>query len=265
MMNKITILHNEYPSFKEESAGFSVLIQIDSSKILFDTSLKNDVKLNAQQASISLTGLDYVILSHSHYDHTDGLKFLDFDQISHLLAHPDCFTPKFATHDGKEMYIGCPFYLPYLQREMDVILTTEPFWVIPEKMVFLGEIPRLNDFEAQNPLGYDEHHKQDFVMEDSAVVIKTSQGLAIISGCSHAGICNIVEYAKQICQENRIYMILGGFHLFEDHLIPPTVAYFQAQSITHLYPAHCLSDKAFIALQNIGGKRISTLETLQLP
>lgn len=264
-MKTITILHNEYLTFKEDTAGFSVLIQLDSLRILFDTSLKNDVALNALQASIPLTGIDYLILSHSHYDHTDGLKYLDFSQISHLLAHPECFTPKFAKHEGKEIYIGCPFYLPYLQREMDVILTTEPYWVLPEKMVFLGEIPRGNAFEAQKPLGYNDQHQQDFVLEDSAIVIKTPQGLAVISGCSHSGICNIIEYAKRICHEERIYMVLGGFHLFDDKLIPPTVEYFQAQKIENLYPAHCLSEKAFLAMQNIGGKRISTLETITLP
>ncbi len=260
-MGIITVLHNEYPSFVEERAGFSVLIEIDSVKILFDTSLNDDIIPNAQKASIDLSEVDYVVLSHGHYDHTDGLKNLDLSGISHILAHPDCFQKKFATHKGKEIYIGCPLHLEFLQRETEVLLTKDPYWILPDRMVFLGEIPRQNDFEAKKPIGYDADHQSDFVLDDSAVVIKTDQGLLIISGCSHAGICNIVEYAKRVCNDERIYMVMGGFHLFEDHLIAPTVDYFQSQNFDLLYPAHCLSDNAFAAIFEMGGKRIHTLET----
>ncbi len=263
-MAHFTILHNEYTSFVEEKAGFSVYIEIDGKKILFDTSMKRDIIENAKQAKIDLTHLDYVILSHGHYDHSDGLMHLDYGNIAHILAHPDCFQKKFVMHQGKEIFIGCPLHLEYLQRETDVILSKKPYWIINQRLVFLGEIPRRNEFEAKNPIGYDENHKPDFVLDDSAIVIKSPEGLVVISGCSHAGICNIIEYAKEVCSDERVLMVLGGFHIFESNLIQPTIQYFQKLKCPQIYPAHCLSDEAFTSMEKIGGTRFQTLETFTI-
>lgn len=53
----------------------------------------------------------------------------------------------------------------------------------------------------------------DYVMDDSALAIKTEEGLVVVTGCSHAGIANIIEYAKQVTGENHIVSVIGGFHL----------------------------------------------------
>ena len=79
-------------------------------------------------------------------------------------------------------------------------------------------------------------------MEDSALVYEHSDGLFIITGCSHAGICNIIEYAKQVCNDERILGVIGGFHLFEvNDQIVKTIDYLQENNIQYLYPAHCVS------------------------
>lgn len=53
----------------------------------------------------------------------------------------------------------------------------------------------------------------DYVMDDSALAIKTEDGLVVVTGCSHAGIANIIEYAKQVTGEKHIVSVIGGFHL----------------------------------------------------
>lgn len=47
-------------------------------------------------------------------------------------------------------------------------------------------------------------------MDGTALVYKSENGIYIIAGCSHShsGICNIVEYAKQVCNDNREYQEL---------------------------------------------------------
>ena len=83
--------------------------------------------------------------------------------------------------------------------------------------MFLGEIPRVNDFENKKPVGEhcltDGWH-DDYVLDDSALVYKQKDGIYIITGCSHAGICNIAEYAKQVTGCSVIKSIIGGLHLF---------------------------------------------------
>ena len=82
----------------------------------------------------------------------------------------------------------------------------------------------------------------DYVMDDTALVYKSEKGIYIITGCSHSGICNIVEYAKEVCNDNRVLGIIGGFHLFEvSEQVNKTIEYFKENNIKELYPCHCTS------------------------
>lgn len=82
----------------------------------------------------------------------------------------------------------------------------------------------------------------DLVMDDSALVYQGKEGIYIITGCSHSGICNIIEYAKQICKDSRILGVLGGFHLFDvNDRVYKTIEYFKENNIQELYPCHCTS------------------------
>lgn len=118
---------------------------------------------------------------------------------------------------------------------------------ISANITFLGEIPVSNQFEVRQGFGsiFDEEHRYlgaDYVMDDSALVYQNDKGLFIITGCSHSGICNIVEYAKQVCNEQRIIGIIGGFHLFEaSEQLTKTINYFVQNGIDNLYPCHCVS------------------------
>ncbi len=95
----------------------------------------------------------------------------------------------------------------------------------------------------------EENMIDDFVNDDTAIVYKSEKGLFIITGCSHSGICNIIEYAKKICEDNRIYGIIGGFHLFDaSKRLDRTIEYLKENSIKWLYPCHCVSLKAKIEM-----------------
>ena len=68
-------------------------------------------------------------------------------------------------------------------------------------------------------------------------------GLIIISGCAHSGICNTIEYAKKITGENRIKAVIGGFHLKEiNESTLKTIEYMKQEDIKSIYLAHCTSD-----------------------
>ena len=107
----------------------------------------------------------------------------------------------------------------FLSEHFKVETSAEPKW-LTERLVFLGEIDRVNDFESAQPFGKIFDGKvevDDYIIEDSAMAYKSEKGLVIITGCSHSGICNIVEQAKRICDDDRVVDIIGGFHL----LSPP--------------------------------------------
>lgn len=87
---------------------------------------------------------------------------------------------------------------------------------------------------------------QDFVLDDTALAIRTEKGLIIVTGCSHAGICNIVEYAKEITNRDKVHAVIGGFHLLGDEVqLQKTVDYFLKNRVDHLYPMHCTNLPSF--------------------
>lgn len=226
--------------------GASYYIEDGSAKILFDTGYSNIFIKNAQDMGIDLGAITHIVLSHGHNDHTGGLKALvecfDLSQ-TRLIAHPLCFAPKWA-HEG---YIGAPFDTAQVMGKFSCTLTREPYW-ITENCCFLGEIPESNDFETRRKLGemdVDGRRVDDFLLDDTAMAVRTGEGIFIITGCSHSGICNIVEQAKKVFHTEKIAGIIGGFHLFKtDGRLERTIDYLSGLAASHMYPCHCVSLKA---------------------
>lgn len=131
-----------------------------------------------------------------------------------------------------------------LKEKCNLILSKEPK-KISKHITFLGEIPRTNDFENKKPIGKQASGKalvDDYVMDDTALVYKSEKGIYVITGCSHSGICNIVEYAKKVCSDNRVLGIIGGFHLFQVNSgVRKTIEYLRKNDVKELYPCHCTS------------------------
>ena len=166
-------------------------------------------------------------LSHAHLDHTWGLQHLiqayagrgfEHKPVKRpaLVAHPSVFQRRFIPGLGD---IGCLVSEETAGRYFDLQLTRNPRWLHPD-LVFLGEIERVNDFEAGAPIGrirQGDADSDDFLLDDSALAFRSSQGLVIIAGCSHAGICNTVTRAMNVCGDHRLVDIIGGFHLQNPH------------------------------------------------
>lgn len=223
--------------------GISFYIEDEERKILFDTGYSDILLKNAMAMGISLQDVDTIVCSHGHDDHTKGLKYLiqEFELCNtKIVAHPDCFLPKM---DGKE-YFGAPYQIEELHKLFHVILTKSPY-KISEHITFLGEIPNSNSFEHRSRIGFckrEEKLEEDYLMDDSAIVYQDNEGLFIITGCSHSGICNIIEYAKKVCGDNRISGVIGGFHLFQtDEVLEKTIQYMIESKVKQLYPCHCVS------------------------
>ena len=124
---------------------------------------------------------------------------------------------------------------------------------LTKRLVFLGEIERTNEFEAKTPMGRileNGVEKDDFLFDDSALAYKSSKGLVIITGCSHAGICNIVEYARKVCEDDRVVDILGGFHLLDPSVeqLQGTIAYMKSLRPGSVHACHCTDLNSKIAL-----------------
>jgi 7,8-dihydropterin-6-yl-methyl-4-(beta-D-ribofuranosyl)aminobenzene 5'-phosphate synthase len=241
---KLTVLTENCASGKYLAEhGLSYFIEHEGKKILFDTGHTDVFLKNADRLQIDLQKeADTIVLSHGHWDHGNGLQYLS-DKI--LISHPNSFIKRFRK--GENTNIGLALIKEELMARFSLKTTAEPFH-ISENIVFLGEIPRKNNFEAKTTSFTDEHGNPDFVLDDSALAIIQEGLLHIITGCSHSGICNIVDYAQKITGIDDVKTVIGGFHLkHDDEQTQKTIKFLKSKQVKNIYPSHCTQLDALVA------------------
>jgi 7,8-dihydropterin-6-yl-methyl-4-(beta-D-ribofuranosyl)aminobenzene 5'-phosphate synthase len=229
---KITVLNDNMASGICSAAhGLSWMIEADK-KILFDTGPSDIFLKNAQTLGMPMDDIDLIVLSHGHWDHANGLNFLNGGK---LIAHPDIYRKRFNRSHG----IGIDLSQDEIEKKYEVTYSKEPLQ-LSESIYFLGEIDRIHDWDTGHEDFKLENGEHDTVPDDTGIVAITNQGLVIISGCAHSGITNITEQARRLFREKPVVAVMGGFHLKPgDKRIQPTIEYFKSLNLKHLYPSHC--------------------------
>ncbi len=242
---KVHVLVDNHAS-RDFSAEWGLSFFIEGSKnLLLDFGSSDLFLKNAKKLGIDISSVDTIVLSHGHWDHGSGLKYLSNKR---LICHPEAFNRRYRKNGECN---GLPFDIKEAKEKFELVLSREPY-MIDENIIFLGQIPRVMEFEAKSSTSFKEDGSMDFIMDDSAIVYKTEKGLVIISGCAHSGICNIIEYAKQVSGVNNIYAVLGGFHLKENNEITEkTIEYLKKLNIKMISGGHCTGFEALVQFYNI--------------
>ena len=208
--------------------GFSALVEVDGHRLLFDTGGRPETVLhNARELGLDLSNVEDVILSHNHWDHVTGLVTLRRElsktnpgalSRAHVargiflerLIPPDVRgLGKITMAEVKNGYeaLGGKFieYAEPKQLFTGVWLTGPVPRPFPEK-----NYPALIHY--RDP---DGNLVADNIPEDQSLVLDTDKGLVVLTGCGHAGLINILTYARQTERPGaQVYAALGGFHLF---------------------------------------------------
>jgi len=252
----------ESPYWGQHGVSFFLETYKNNTKIniLVDVAQNSEALLyNMNLLNIDPSSIDALVITHCHYDHTQGivdiLKAVGKKDIP-VIAHPDIFRLNFVVS-------------PYLRhvgvRNADskekieeqggtLFLTSDPFPIVPG-LITTGEVTRQTDFEEVGiPLKtFTEDHRivEDKMKDDIAVIANLKdQGMIIITGCSHAGIVNILKQSIKITSLNKFKAIMGGFHLIEAPIerINKTVESLSHLEIDLISAGHCTGFQAQVAL-----------------
>ena len=241
--------------------GYSLLLTVrtngQTESILYDTGLGKDTLVhNMDVLGIDPGDLRAIVLSHGHTDHHGGLMGL-LKRMGRrrmpLLLHPDAWQErKVVFPGGDELHLPAPSRADLISEGVEVLERRDPSLLLDESVLVTGQVARTTEFE-QGPSSHLAHTENGWapdvwVWDDQAAVVQVKdKGLVVITGCSHAGIVNILRYARELTGVDKIYAVIGGFHLsggFFEKIIPPTVDELAMLKPDVIVPGHCTGWKA---------------------
>ena len=254
---KITVLSTMLADEGLGEWGYCALVEVDGLKILFDTGAHPDVVLrNAKDLGVDLSKIETVVLSHNHDDHTGGLIAL---RRAVMTANPKAlatahvgagvFTPR-LDKSGRDDNGLSPIRETFQAVGGTFVEHDKPFPLAPGVWL-TGPVPRPNNETNWQPGLHLASGAVDNVPEDSSLIFDTSKGLVVLTGCGHAGVVNICQYARSFVRPAPIEALVGGLHLFakSDDKIAWTAAQLKAMDVRHLLAGHCTGLEATYKLR----------------
>lgn len=251
---KITVLMENTAASSEIHAehGLSLYIETAGHKILFDAGQTDAFAGNAKKLGIDLEAVDIAVLSHGHYDHSGGfLRFLELNKKASVYMNKRAFE---SYYSGTEEYIGLDQRLKGNER----IVFTEDTLKIDEELELFSCNDRERKYET-NPFGLnkmtDDILVPDDFLHEQYLLIHEAGKRVLISGCSHKGILNIVEWFKPD-------VLVGGFHFMKlDREGDGKEALLQAAEIlsqrqTVYYTGHCTGVEQYEFLKEKMGEKL---------
>jgi 7,8-dihydropterin-6-yl-methyl-4-(beta-D-ribofuranosyl)aminobenzene 5'-phosphate synthase len=245
--------------------GYSTLLDYEVGskrrRVLLDTGSDRDCFLrNLKELKIDLSGIDSIVLSHGHFDHTSAtIEAIKAAGDVKVFAHPSTFSPVYMVNEkGERRRISIPEGQGLAEIEAaggEVVLSRTPIEVAPGVWA-TGEVPR-RSFETIMDLGKsrllkveDGSEVPDSIPDDQSLFLREKGvGLIVVTGCAHSGPLNILSYVEAVTGE-RVKVLIGGTHLMgrKPEYTKATIDGLSGFDLQILSPCHCTGFMAMTEL-----------------
>jgi len=199
--------------------GFSVLVDYDGHRILFDTGAYGPFQVaNMKRLGVDPLSIEAIVISHEHYDHTGGLgAILDMG-----------ITPR--------VYIPATFSKAFKDR-----------------LNSRTKLIEVDDHTTVFP-GLSLVCVQGSIIEE-ALVAETAQGSVVITGCAHPGVATMVKACQAVAPGN-VALLVGGFHLLQTRdkdSLESVAEELRSLGVERVLPTHCTAAKAIGVFKDVFG------------
>lgn len=199
--------------------GVSMWLEHQGLNLLYDTGAGFALLPNLEALGLDPNDLDGLVLSHGHHDHTGGLAGLlnARSEPLDIWCHPSVFGSHLVRHEGMPAReIGPPLggqeqYEAAGARFHFIEENANPW----EGITLLASIERATDFEGPAPglmALIDGELAPDPFPDDLAMLVHGDAGPAVLTGCAHAGVINVLLAAEAVAA-GPLQAVIGGTHL----------------------------------------------------
>jgi len=205
----------------ETSWGFACVIEVSGHRILFDTGSDGPMLVrNMRALGVEPASIDILVLSHEHWDHVGGI-----DEFLASGAHPTVYVPGSFSAELRER----------LARDVPVVEVS-------------GRTTVGSFASTTGEMGT--------TIIEQGLVVETGDGVAVVTGCAHPGIAEMVRAAAD---GRPIALVVGGFHLKDagERAIDETISALDALGVRRVAPTHCSGEPARVRLAAAFGDRYS--------
>jgi len=247
--------------------GFSALVQVDGRCLLFDAGRHPDtVVKNAEALGIDLACVTDVVLSHFHFDHTNGLlpilreaRLTNPDALRRIHVAQGFFLSRrmvgtSGPRGDTEVNTMIAMREPLEAAGVEFIEYSQPTEVMPGVWVtgpVIRHHPETN-YPKTIQVNIDGKWVEDYVPESQGLTVVTATGPIVLLGCGHSGAVNLLEQVQATIQSKPIHALMGGMHLFsaDDQTLGWTADRLRDIGVEHLMAGHCTGIEPLFRLRS---------------
>ncbi len=227
--------------------GLSLYIETEKHKLLVDLGPDETLFANAVALGVDLAAVDTIILSHGHDDHGGALRaFLAQNTRAKVYVQRAAFEPIYFKFGPAKVKIG----LEPALAEHPQIVRLDGDAVIDEELSLFVVTGEEKCHSTANDTLYDARGRDRFLHEQN-LIIREGEKTALVLGCGHKGVVNILERAGV-----QPGLCVGGYHLYNptakktvpEALLAEIAGELARYPDTEFYTCHCTGEEAFCYL-----------------